>query len=165
MIICCKCFFPHFLTGKLGCGSPVVHFSGLIADNDVSLLAAALRIQVCLTQLFENFWVYSFDWQLLTVCECFLFSRHSVKHLTHIMSFNSHNIPMKCYSHLTDEEMETEKLSYLPFITWGMREGPKAGFLISCLLLCNKLPPTFSNLKQEAFITSQFLGVRDSGAV
>nr|XP_044616937.1 LOW QUALITY PROTEIN: monofunctional C1-tetrahydrofolate synthase, mitochondrial [Equus asinus] len=34
-----------FLSGKLGCGSPVVHFSGLIADNDVSLLAAALRIQ------------------------------------------------------------------------------------------------------------------------
>ncbi|XP_058390136.1 monofunctional C1-tetrahydrofolate synthase, mitochondrial isoform X2 [Diceros bicornis minor] len=34
-----------FLSGKLGCGSPAVHFGGLIADDDVSLLAAALRIQ------------------------------------------------------------------------------------------------------------------------
>ncbi|EFB18852.1 hypothetical protein PANDA_017254, partial [Ailuropoda melanoleuca] len=34
-----------FLSGKLGCGSLGVHFNGLIAEDDVSLLAAALRIQ------------------------------------------------------------------------------------------------------------------------
>lgn len=55
-------FFPlKFFLGKLGDGSLGVHLHGLIAENDVSLLAAALRIQVGLTQLFENFWVESFD--------------------------------------------------------------------------------------------------------
>jgi hypothetical protein len=44
-----------FLAGKLRGGSPWVHGSGLIAEGDVSLLAAALRIQVCLTELFERF--------------------------------------------------------------------------------------------------------------
>lgn len=44
----------EFFLGKLGCGSLGVHFNGLIAEDDVSLLAAALRIQVGLTQLFEN---------------------------------------------------------------------------------------------------------------
>uniref|UniRef100_A0A452RII0 Monofunctional C1-tetrahydrofolate synthase, mitochondrial n=1 Tax=Ursus americanus TaxID=9643 RepID=A0A452RII0_URSAM len=34
-----------FLSGKHGCGSLGVHFNGLIAEDDVSLLAAALRIQ------------------------------------------------------------------------------------------------------------------------
>ncbi|ELK09336.1 Monofunctional C1-tetrahydrofolate synthase, mitochondrial [Pteropus alecto] len=34
-----------FLSGKLGRGSPSIHFSGLITEGDVSLLAAALRIQ------------------------------------------------------------------------------------------------------------------------
>uniref|UniRef100_A0A667FMM6 formate--tetrahydrofolate ligase n=1 Tax=Lynx canadensis TaxID=61383 RepID=A0A667FMM6_LYNCA len=34
-----------FLSGRLGCGSLGVHFNGLIAEDDVSLLAAALRIQ------------------------------------------------------------------------------------------------------------------------
>ncbi|XP_073075856.1 monofunctional C1-tetrahydrofolate synthase, mitochondrial [Manis javanica] len=34
-----------FLSGKHGCGSPETQFSGLIAEEDVSLLAAALRIQ------------------------------------------------------------------------------------------------------------------------
>ncbi|KAM9666897.1 monofunctional C1-tetrahydrofolate synthase, mitochondrial isoform 4-T5 [Trichechus inunguis] len=34
-----------FLSGKLECGSPKVHPSGLIVEDDVSLLAAALRIQ------------------------------------------------------------------------------------------------------------------------
>nr|KAF6506696.1 methylenetetrahydrofolate dehydrogenase (NADP+ dependent) 1 like [Rousettus aegyptiacus] len=34
-----------FLSGKLGWGSPSVHSSGLITEGDVSLLAAALRIQ------------------------------------------------------------------------------------------------------------------------
>uniref|UniRef100_G3SNX8 formate--tetrahydrofolate ligase n=1 Tax=Loxodonta africana TaxID=9785 RepID=G3SNX8_LOXAF len=34
-----------FLSGKLECGSPRVHSSGLIVEDDVSLLAAALRIQ------------------------------------------------------------------------------------------------------------------------
>nr|XP_025722111.1 monofunctional C1-tetrahydrofolate synthase, mitochondrial isoform X2 [Callorhinus ursinus] len=34
-----------FLSGKLGGGSLGVHLNGLIAENDVSLLAAALRIQ------------------------------------------------------------------------------------------------------------------------
>lgn len=33
------------LSGKLGCGSPSIQFSGLIAEDEVSLLAAALRIQ------------------------------------------------------------------------------------------------------------------------
>lgn len=35
-----------FFAGKLGRGSPSVHSSGLITEGDVSLLAAALRIQV-----------------------------------------------------------------------------------------------------------------------
>ena len=48
-----KVFF--FLSpGKAACVSPGVHGISPIAE-DVSLLAAALRIQVCLTQLFENF--------------------------------------------------------------------------------------------------------------
>ncbi|XP_005552196.3 monofunctional C1-tetrahydrofolate synthase, mitochondrial isoform X5 [Macaca fascicularis] len=34
-----------FLSGKVGCGSPSIHFGGLIEEDDVSLLAAALRIQ------------------------------------------------------------------------------------------------------------------------
>nr|XP_014992599.1 monofunctional C1-tetrahydrofolate synthase, mitochondrial isoform X2 [Macaca mulatta] len=34
-----------FLSGKVGCGSPRIHFGGLIEEDDVSLLAAALRIQ------------------------------------------------------------------------------------------------------------------------
>ncbi|XP_060061312.1 monofunctional C1-tetrahydrofolate synthase, mitochondrial isoform X2 [Erinaceus europaeus] len=34
-----------FLSGKLGCGTPGVNFSSLFAEDDVSLLAAALRIQ------------------------------------------------------------------------------------------------------------------------
>lgn len=46
---------PTLFPGKLGCGSPGVPFSGPIAENDVSLLAAALRIQVCVTQLLGNF--------------------------------------------------------------------------------------------------------------
>lgn len=50
-----------FFTGKLGCGSPSIHFSGLIAEDEVSLLAAALRIQVGLTQLFKNWGVWSFE--------------------------------------------------------------------------------------------------------
>uniref|UniRef100_A0A8C0ZWW2 Monofunctional C1-tetrahydrofolate synthase, mitochondrial n=1 Tax=Castor canadensis TaxID=51338 RepID=A0A8C0ZWW2_CASCN len=37
--------FHDFLSGKLRGGSPWVHGSGLIAEGDVSLLAAALRIQ------------------------------------------------------------------------------------------------------------------------
>lgn len=36
-------FFP---IGKLGGGSLGAHFNGLVAEDDVSLLAAALRIQV-----------------------------------------------------------------------------------------------------------------------
>ncbi|XP_011534032.1 monofunctional C1-tetrahydrofolate synthase, mitochondrial isoform X8 [Homo sapiens] len=34
-----------FLSGKVGCGSPRIHFGGLIEEDDVILLAAALRIQ------------------------------------------------------------------------------------------------------------------------
>ncbi|XP_053448099.1 monofunctional C1-tetrahydrofolate synthase, mitochondrial [Nycticebus coucang] len=34
-----------FLSGNVGCGSPGVQFTGLIEEGDVSLLAAALRIQ------------------------------------------------------------------------------------------------------------------------
>ena len=48
-------FSLPFVAGKLGCGSPGEHLSGPITENDVSLLAAALRIQVCVTQLLENF--------------------------------------------------------------------------------------------------------------
>lgn len=50
-------FSSKFFIGRLGCGSLGVHFNGLIAEDDVSLLAAALRIQVCLARL----WVWSFD--------------------------------------------------------------------------------------------------------
>lgn len=39
--------------GKLRGGSPGVRGKGLITGENVSLLAAALRIQVCLTQPFE----------------------------------------------------------------------------------------------------------------
>lgn len=34
-----------FLSGKVACGSARIHFGGLIEEDDVSLLAAALRIQ------------------------------------------------------------------------------------------------------------------------
>ncbi|KAG3290434.1 methylenetetrahydrofolate dehydrogenase (NADP+ dependent) 1 like [Ictidomys tridecemlineatus] len=37
--------FHDFLSGKLRCSSPEVHVNGLIAEDDVGLLAAALRIQ------------------------------------------------------------------------------------------------------------------------
>ncbi|XP_023420315.2 monofunctional C1-tetrahydrofolate synthase, mitochondrial isoform X1 [Cavia porcellus] len=37
--------FHDFLSGKLSCGSPRAHLNGLIAEDDVGLLAAALRIQ------------------------------------------------------------------------------------------------------------------------
>ncbi|KAM6180743.1 monofunctional C1-tetrahydrofolate synthase, mitochondrial [Erethizon dorsatum] len=37
--------FHDFLSGKLSCGSPRARLNGLIAEDDVGLLAAALRIQ------------------------------------------------------------------------------------------------------------------------
>uniref|UniRef100_A0A8C2YKD9 Monofunctional C1-tetrahydrofolate synthase, mitochondrial n=1 Tax=Chinchilla lanigera TaxID=34839 RepID=A0A8C2YKD9_CHILA len=37
--------FHDFLSGKLSCGSPRAHLNRLIAEDDVGLLAAALRIQ------------------------------------------------------------------------------------------------------------------------
>lgn len=44
-------FFLKLCAGKLSCGSPRAHLNGLIAEDDVGLLAAALRIQVCSAQL------------------------------------------------------------------------------------------------------------------